>query len=215
MSVYERTKSSCTLYDEGADPEADLVLVCGERKFFVRRAVCEKAFPVVANRPDKDAEFDILGHDPETLLGLLLLVEPAGEIALTPKLITEVLPLAHFLGADALIRSFYLFLKANTFKHDHNVAAAAFALDKLLTEAPDWPCHVMTAMVRLILPRTWYSSGRKLEVITDHVKGLHVSTTVALFQHVARKFYKAACYDLQKQDIGKVVEYALHEQGHE
>ena len=128
MSVYERTKSSCTLYDEGADPEADLVLVCGD---------------------------------------------------------------------------------------DHNVAAAAFALDKLLTEEPNWPCHVMTAMVRLILPRTWYSSGRKLEVITDHVKGLHASTTVALFQHVARKFYKAACYDLQKQDIGKVVEYALHEQEHE
>ena len=36
------------LYAEGAgDPEADLVLVCGERKFFVRRAVCEMAFPVV------------------------------------------------------------------------------------------------------------------------------------------------------------------------
>ena len=217
MSGASKTNSPLVLYAEGVDPEADLVLVCGGRKFYVRRAVCEMAFPVVADSPDKSngAEFDILGHSAKTVEKLLLLVNPDSAIALTPKLITEVLPLAHFLGADALIRSFYLFLKANTFKHDHNVAAAAFALDKLLTEEPNWPCHVMTAMVRLILPRTWYSSGRKLEVITDHVKGLHASTTVALFQHVARKFYKAACYDLQKQDIGKVVEYALHEQGHE
>ena len=217
MSDASKSGDASSLFAEGADPEADLVLVCGDIKFFVRRAVCELAFPVLDAMPDKSsgAVFDVLGHDSATLLKLLSLVDPRGAIALTPKLIAEVSPLAHFLGADALIQSFYLFLKANTFKHDHNVAAAAFALDKLLTEEPDWPCHVMTAMVRFILPRDWCSSGKKLEVITDHVKGLHASTTVALFQHVARKFFKAACYDLQKQEIGKVVEYALHEQEYE
>ena len=133
MSTEAETNRSLVLYAEGADPEADLVLVCGERKFFVRRAVCEKAFPVVADSPDKSkgAEFVILGHSAETLENLLLLVNPDGAIALTPELITEVLPLAHFLGADALIQSFCLFLNKNSFsKHmDPCVAAAAFALD--------------------------------------------------------------------------------------
>ena len=54
-----------------------MVLVCGQRKFFVRRAVCD-AFKVVAASPDKSsgAEFDGLGHDADTLEKLLLLVDP-------------------------------------------------------------------------------------------------------------------------------------------
>jgi len=217
MSDASETNSSLVLYDEGADPEADLVLVCGEKKFFVRRAVCEMAFPVVADSPDKSngAEFVILGHSAETLENLLLLVNPDGAIALTPELITEVSPLAHFLGSHSVIHRFYLFLQENSFskRMDPCVAAAAFALDKLLSEEPKWEDHVLTAMVRFILPRPWYSEGKKLEVITDHVKGIHASTTVALFQHVARKFTTAACFDLQKQEPLNVVECALHEHG--
>ena len=216
MSGASKTNSPLVLYAEGVDPEADLVLVCGDIKFFVRRAVCELAFPVLEAMPDKssDAEFDVLGQDSATLLKLLSLVDPRGAIALTPKLIAEVSPLAHFLGADALIQSFYAFLVQN---HELKsfVATAAFRVDKLLGKEPKWPDRILTAMVRFILPRDWASSGKKLEVITDHVKGLHASTTVALFQHVARKFFKAACYDLQEQEIGKVVEYALHEQEYE
>ena len=78
MSGASKTNSPLVLYAEGVDPEADLVLVCGGRKFYVRRAVCEMAFPVVADSPDKSngAEFVILGHSAETLEKLLLLVDP-------------------------------------------------------------------------------------------------------------------------------------------
>ena len=64
MSGASKTKSPLVLYAEGVDPEADLVLVCGQRKFFVRRAVCEH-FKVVEHRPDKSsgAEFDVGGRD--------------------------------------------------------------------------------------------------------------------------------------------------------
>ena len=163
MSGASKTNSPLVLYAEGVDPEADLVLVCGGRKFYVRRAVCEMAFPVVADSPDKSngAEFDILGHSAETVEKLLLLVNPDSAIALTPKLITEVLPLAHFLGADALIQSFYLFLEANI-ELKSNVAAAAFAVDKLLAEEPKWPHHVLNAMVREIIPHNHISDMRDL-----------------------------------------------------
>ena len=77
MSGASKTNSPLVLYAEGVDPEAGLVLVCGGRKFYVRRAVCEMAFPVVADSPDKSngAEFDILGHSAETVEKLLLLVK--------------------------------------------------------------------------------------------------------------------------------------------
>ena len=214
MSDASKSGDASRLFAEGADPEADLVLVCGDIKFFVRRAVCELAFPVLEAMPDKSsgAEFDVLGHDSATLLKLLSLVDPRGVTALTPKLISEVLPLAHFLGANALIKSFCLFLHKNKFAKDkeNDVAVAAFALDKLLTEEPKWEIDVLTAMVRFILPRDWHSSGKKLEVITDHVKGIHASTTVALFQHVASKFWLAESM-LQNKTRGDIVEYALHE----
>ena len=95
MSGASKTNSPLVLYAEGVDPEADLVLVCGQRKFFVRRAVCD-AFKVVESMPDKSsgAEFDVLGHSAGTLEKLLLLVDPDGVIALTPKLIRHVAPLA-------------------------------------------------------------------------------------------------------------------------
>ena len=204
MSGASKTNSPLVLYAEGVDPEADLVLVCGDIKFFVRRAVCEKAFPVVADSPDKSngAEFVILGHSAETVEKLLLLVDPDGVIALTPKLIRNVAALAHFLGADALIQSFYEFLVAN---HElkNGVAAAAFAVDKLLAKDPKWPHHVLTAMVREIIPRNPISDmsdlshgeaqayGRmrlrekKIKEAMLQLKGLHESTTMALFQHLA------------------------------
>ena len=85
MSGASKTNSPLVLYAEGVDPEADLVLVCGQRKFFVRRAVCD-AFKVVESMPDQSsgAEFDVLGHRAETVEKLLLLVDPDGVIALTP-----------------------------------------------------------------------------------------------------------------------------------
>ena len=200
MSGASKTNSPLVLYAEGVDPEADLVLVCGQRKFFVRRAVCD-AFKVVAASPDKSngAEFDVLGHDANTLEKLLLLVDPDAAIALTPKLITQVLPLAHFLGADALIQSFYLFLEAN-FELKSNVASAAFALDKLLAEEPKWSDRTLNAMVRTIIPchpisegyakremRQWEERQREqlVKERTPLLKGLHASTTMALFQRVA------------------------------
>ena len=200
MSGASKTNSSLGLYAEGADPEADLVLVCGQRKFFVRRAVCD-AFKVVAASPDKSngAEFDVLGHDANTLEKLLLLVDPDAAIALTPKLITEVLPLAHFLGADALIQSFYLFLEANI-ELKSNVASAAFALDKLLAKEPKWSDRTLNAMVRTIIPchpisegyakremRQWEERQREklVKERTPLLKGLRASTTMALFQRVA------------------------------
>ena len=197
MSGASKTNSPLVLYAEGVDPEADLVLVCGGRKFYVRRAVCD-AFKVVAASPDKSngAEFDVLGHDANTLEKLLLLVDPDAAIALTPKLITEVLPLAHFLGADALIQSFYLFLEANI-ELKSNVAAAAFALDKLLAKEPKWSDRILNAMVRIIIPchpmgRTWdlrqWEERQREQLVKERtplLKGLHVSTTMALFQRVA------------------------------
>jgi hypothetical protein len=200
MSGASKTDSPLVLYAEGVDPEADLVLVCGGRKFYVRRAVCD-AFKVVAASPDKSngAEFDVLGHDANTLEKLLLLVDPDAAIALTPKLITQVLPLAHFLGADALIQSFYLFLEAN-FELKSNVASAAFALDKLLAEEPKWSDRTLNAMVRTIIPchpisegyakremRQWEERQREklVKERTPLLKGLHASTTMALFQRVA------------------------------
>ena len=200
MSGASKTNSPLVLYAEGVDPEADLVLVCGQRKFFVRRAVCD-AFKVVESMPDKSsgAEFDVLGHSAKTLEKLLLLVDPDAAIALTPKLITQVLPLAHFLGADALIQSFYLFLEAN-FELKSNVASAAFALDKLLAEEPKWSDRTLNAMVRTIIPchpisegyakremRQWEERQREklVKERTPLLKGLHASTTMALFQRVA------------------------------
>ena len=197
MSGASKTNSPLVLYAEGVDPEADLVLVCGGRKFYVRRAVCD-AFKVVAASPDKSngAEFDVLGHDANTLEKLLLLVDPDAAIALTPKLITEVLPLAHFLGADALIQSFYLFLEANR-ELKSNVAAAAFALDKLLAKEPKWSDRILDAMVRIIIPchpmgRTWdlrqWEERQREQLVKERtplLKGLHASTTMALFQRVA------------------------------
>ena len=84
MSGASKTNSPLVLYAEGVDPEADLVLVCGQRKFFVRRAVCD-AFKVVESMPDKSsgAEFDVLGHSAKTLEKLLLLVDPDAAIALS------------------------------------------------------------------------------------------------------------------------------------
>ena len=196
MSGASKTNSPLVLYAEGVDPEADLVLVCGQRKFFVRRAVCD-AFKVVESMPDKSsgAEFDVLGHRAETVEKLLLLVDPDGAIALTPKLITEVAGLAHFLGADALIQSFYEFLVAN---HElkTGVAAAAFRVDKLLAKDPKWPHHVLTAMVREVIPRHPFSCymgyeqevRRREKLVKERsslLKGLHASTTMALFQRVA------------------------------
>ena len=197
MSGASKTNSPLVLYAEGVDPEADLVLVCGGRKFYVRRAVCD-AFKVVAASPDKSngAEFDVLGHDANTLEKLLLLVDPDAAIALTPKLITQVLPLAHFLGADALIQSFYLFLEANI-ELKSNVAAAAFALDKLLAKEPKWSDRILNAMVRIIIPchpmgRTWdlrqWEERQREQLVKERtplLKGLHASTTMALFQRVA------------------------------
>ena len=201
MSGASKTNSPLVLYAEGVDPEADLVLVCGQRKFFVRRAVCD-AFKVVAASPDKSsgAEFDVLGHDANTLEKLLLLVDPDAAIALTPKVIAEVSPLAHFLGADALIQSFYLFLEANI-ELKSNVATAAFALDKLLAKEPKWSDRILNAMVRIIIPRhpTGEGYGKREDVLlweerqreklvkerTPLLKGLHASTTMALFQRVA------------------------------
>ena len=180
------------------------MLVCGQRKFFVRRAVCELAFPVLEAMPDKSsgAEFDVLGHSADTLEKLLLLVDPDGVIALTPKLIRTVAALAHFLGADALIQSFYVFLVAN---HElkNGVAAAAFAVDKLLAEDPKWPHHVLSAMVREIIPHNPISDMRdlshgeaqaygrmrsrekKVKERMHQLKGLHESTTMALFHYLA------------------------------
>jgi len=197
MSGASKTNSPLVLYAEGVDPEADLVLVCGQRKFFVRRAVCD-AFKVVESMPDKSsgAEFDVLGHSAKTLEKLLLLVDPDAAIALTPKLITEVLPLAHFLGADALIQSFYLFLEANI-ELKSNVATAAFALDKLLAKEPKWSDRILDAMVRIIIPchpmgRTWdlrqWEERQREQLVKERtplLKGLHASTTMALFQRVA------------------------------
>ena len=197
MPGASKTNSPLVLYAEGVDPEADLVLVCGQRKFFVRRAVCD-AFKVVESMPDKSsgAEFDVLGHSAKTLEKLLLLVDPDAAIALTPKLITEVLPLAHFLGADALIQSFYLFLEANI-ELKSNVATAAFALDKLLAKEPKWSDRILDAMVRIIIPchpmgRTWdlrqWEERQREQLVKERtplLKGLHASTTMALFQRVA------------------------------
>ena len=77
MPDASKSGDASSLFAEGADPEADLVLVCGQRKFFVRRAVCD-AFKVVEHMPDKSsgAEFDVLGHRAETVEKLLLLVDP-------------------------------------------------------------------------------------------------------------------------------------------
>ena len=198
MSDASKTGGASNLFAEGADPEADLVLVCGDIKFFVRRAVCELAFPVLEAMPDKSsgAEFDVLGHDSATLLKLLSLVDPRGAIALTPKLIAEVSPLAHFLGADALIQSFYAFLVQN---HELKsfVATAAFRVDKLLGKEPKWPDRILTAMVREIipplhtnhqgnLPRTVRQQWEaKVKEGMLQLKGVHASTTMALFQRVA------------------------------
>ena len=198
MSGASKTDSPLVLYAEGADPEADLVLVCGERKFYVRRAVCELAFPVLEAMPDKSsgAVFDVLGHNSATLLKLLSLVDPRGAIALTPKLIAEVSSLAHFLGADALIQSFYAFLVQN---HELKsfVATAAFRVDKLLAKEPKWPDRILTAMVREIipplhtnhqgnLPRTVRQQWEaKVKEGMLQLKGVHASTTMALFQRVA------------------------------
>ena len=46
------------------------------------------------------------------------------------------------------------------------------------------------------------------------VQGIHASTTVALFQHVVRKFDTATRYesDMRNLKAGNVVKYALHEQ---
>ena len=218
MSDASKSGDASSLFAEGADPEADLVLVCGRvlkrgRKFYVRRAVCEMAFPVVADSPDKSngAEFDILGHSAETLENLLLLVNPDGAIALTPELITEVSPLAHFLGSHSVIHRFYLFLQENSFskRMDPCVAAAAFALDKLLSEEPKWEDHVLTAMVRFIIPNDRTNDRTNDAIITEYVKGIHVSTTVALFRHVAYKFRYAA-YGWKKQNVKDLVDYALH-----
>ena len=219
MSGASKTNSSLGLYAEGADPEADLVLVCGQRKFFVRRAVCD-AFKVVAASPDKSngAEFDVLGHDANTLEKLLLLVDPDAAIALTPKLITEVLPLAHFLGADALIQSFYLFLEANI-ELKSNVASAAFALDKLLAKEPKWSDRTLNAMVRTIIPchpisegyakremRQWEERQREklVKERTPLLKGLRASTTMALFQRVAMMASERSTRRIDKtiHDIG-------------
>ena len=198
MSGASKTNSKLVLYAEGADPEADLVLVCGERKFYVRRAVCELAFPVLEAMPDKSsgAVFDVLGHSSAKLLKLLSLVDPRGAIALTPKLIAEVSSLAHFLGADALIQSFYAFLVQN---HELKsfVATAAFRVDKLLGKEPKWPDRILTAMVREIipplhtnhqgnLPRTVRQQWEaKVKEGMLQLKGVHASTTMALFQRVA------------------------------
>ena len=219
MSDASKTNSPLVLYAEGVDPEADLVLVCGGRKFYVRRAVCD-AFKVVAASPDKSngAEFDVLGHDANTLEKLLLLVDPDAAIALTPKLITEVLPLAHFLGADALIQSFYLFLEAN-FELKSNVASAAFALDKLLAEEPKWSDRTLNAMVRTIIPchpisegyakremRQWEERQREklVKERTPLLKGLRASTTMALFQRVAMMASERSTRRINKtiHDIG-------------
>ena len=196
MSGASKTNTPLVLYAEGVDPEADLVLVCGQRKFFVRRAVCD-AFKVVESMPDKSsgAEFDVLGHSAATLEKLLLLIDPDAVIALTPKLIRNVASLAHFLGADALIQSFHVFLVAN---HElkTGVAAAAFAVDKLLAKDPQWPHHVLTAMVREVIPRHPFSCymgyeqevRRREKLVKERsslLKGLHASTTMALFQRVA------------------------------
>ena len=196
MSGASKTNSPLVLYAEGVDPEADLVLVCGQRKFFVRRAVCD-AFKVVESMPDKSngAEFDVLGHSAATLEKLLLLIDPDAVIALTPKLIRNVASLAHFLGADALIQSFHVFLVAN---HElkTGVAAAAFAVDKLLAKDPQWPHHVLTAMVREIIPRNPISDvvtisemelrEKKVKERTHlALKGLHESRTMARFHHLA------------------------------
>ena len=198
------------LYAEGTDPEADLVLVCGERKFWVRRSI-GRAFPVVAARQDQSsgAEFDVLGYSSEILEKLLLLGEPYGAIALTPKLISEVSSLAHFLGAQPVLTSFYLFLKANEFGKEMqcDVAVAAFALDKLLTEEPEWPGCVLTAMVREINPGN-FRSRSQLKERTTLLKGLHASTTMALFQHVTEMFRSASRYS--KEQGGPFVEYAIH-----
>ena len=217
MSGASKTNSPLVLYAEGVDPEADLVLVCGQRKFFVRRAVCD-AFKVVAACPDKSsgAEFDVLGHDANTLEKLLLLVDPDAAIALTPKLITEVLPLAHFLGADALIQSFYLFLEANI-ELKSNVASAAFALDKLLAKEPKWSDRILNAMVRIIIPchpmgRTWdlrqWEERQREKIVKERtplLKGLHASTTMALFQRVAIIASEKSTSRINKtiHDIGK------------
>ena len=219
MSGASKTNSPLVLYAEGVDPEADLVLVCGGRKFYVRRAVCD-AFKVVAASPDKSngAEFDVLGHDANTLEKLLLLVDPDAAIALTPKLITEVLPLAHFLGADALIQSFYLFLEANI-ELKSNVASAAFALDKLLAKEPKWSDRTLNAMVRTIIPchpisegygkremRQWEERQREklVKERTPLLKGLRASTTMALFQRVAMMASERSTRRINKtiHDIG-------------
>ena len=201
MSTEAETNSSLVLYAEGADPEADLVLVCGERKFYVRRAVYEMVFTLVFDMPDRSngAELDILGYSAETLETLLCLVDPDGEIALTPKVISHVAPLAHFLGADTLIKNFYLFLKANS-ELKNGVAAAAFVVDKLLAKDPKWPHHVLTAMVREIIPRNpisdmnddvgmargrMRSREKKVKEGMLQLKGLHESTKMALFQYLA------------------------------
>ncbi len=205
MSAGSKTGGGSNLFAEDHDPEADLVLVCGERKFYVRRAVYEMVFTLVFDMPDRSngAELDILGYSAETLETLLCLVDPDGEIALTPKVISHVAPLAHFLGADTLIKNFYLFLKANS-ELKTGVAAAAFAVDKLLAEDPKWPHHVLNAMVREIIPcnpisdmndRSHTAHGevrgrmrsreKKVKEGMLQLKGLHESTKMALFQYLA------------------------------
>ena len=82
-----------------------------------------------------------------------------------------------------------------------NVAAAAFALDKLLAKEPKWSDRILNAMVRIIIPchPTGEGYGKREDVLlweerqreklvkerTPLLKGLHASTTMALFQRVA------------------------------
>ena len=80
---------------------------------------------------------------------------------------------------------------------DPCVAAAAFALDKLLAKEPKWPDRILTAMVREIipplhtnhqgnLPRTVRQQWEaKVKEGMLQLKGVHASTTMALFQRVA------------------------------
>ena len=78
-----------------------------------------------------------------------------------------------------------------------NVAAAAFALDKLLAKEPKWSDRILNAMVRIIIPchpmgRTWdlrqWEERQREKLVKERtplLKGLRASTTMALFQRVA------------------------------
>ena len=110
------------------DPEADAILVVGESRLHVRRAILDLCSPVFKALPPGDSEIPIIGFTVEQVDLFLKFVHPSlhWKVTIDAESILQAAPVAHFYDVQPMLEHFVAHLQNDDawLKHANGIAAA-------------------------------------------------------------------------------------------